>query len=780
LEDADVARFVRKRLANGSAPDLAGWSGEHVSALVDDEVCLAGITALTLDIANGSLGGEARALLLASKLIAVRKDVDDIRPIAMGATFYKLAALMSVASVKGEFKVIFDPIQLGVGCEGGSERASLLIRSRKDACGPGGCVVSCDFKNAFNTRDRAGIVEAMFKQKQLAPVWRIFHWAYRAPSRLIVTMGGGVIADIPSSDGVRQGDPLSSLGYGVSVHPVYQEVDRAHPNVLVVAIVDDLTLSGPADDVADAFEHLVKLAKDNHMPLNVQKSKFFGPSGPDGEACCKRLSALGLRQCVDGMSVLGVPLGYNRSCPVGTDEASIADWAIERVMNDSAFYELIANELLPVQQAMLLLRVCGLPKVNFISRSLPPRVTMGAMLAFDERIVRAALLKLGLSSSLPSDSALKQLALPISRSGFGLRRFELTCFPAFWGATAQSAVALSNALHTGHADVDLLDLVGPELKADLTACHGRLLQLGVPPSPPDADPRDLLVPFPRSADDFWALYTSPLCRTKKLQREFTHCIEQVLFRSLKNGFGFAGQARLLACSMPNAGAWILACPSESSLVMSDDDFRLASFLRLGISQPALPTLCSCGKPLAGTSDHGLSCHQQRGRSVRFRHDAIVRTLGVQISHAGGVVQVEPYDLQVDHGVRPDLTALLISSNLAADAQITHPACATHCRRASTKGLWAAEQSEKAKCSRYVSMASVEGLDFYPFSMESFGGIGSKSSKLLKLVAKQSALTPGCSVSLSYLVQTLSVCLQRGNARILRDTLWRSLQHARLH
>jgi hypothetical protein len=451
---------------------------------------------------------------------------------------------------------------------------------------------------------------------------------------------------------------------------------------------------------------------------------------------------------------------------------------VERVREGSPFFDLIADDRLPVQHAMLLLRVCGIPKINFLSRSLPPRLTLNAMKVFDELVLRAALSKLGVSS--PSDSALKQLALPISRSGFGLRRFEITCFPAFWSATAQSASSLADALRLDQPEADISSLVGPMLKKDLHDCHDHLRDLGVPSLPDDLPLEMVTVPFPTRASEFWEVYTSPKCRMWKLQRNLTRRIENGIYESLKRDNNFPFMARLVACATPNAGAWILASPSESALRLSDDDYRLAAFLRLGIPQPSLPVLCSCGRKLAGTSDHGLSCVHQRGRSVRFRHDAIVRSLARHISSAGGVVQVEPYDLQVDHGVRPDLSALLINSCFAVDAQVTHPASNTHAKGASGAPLITAKKSEHLKCQKYSSLARAEGLAFFPFSMESFGGIGPESSKLLKLISEQSFETPGCGVSPSYLTQTLSVCLQQGNARVLRDTRWRALLFARLH
>ena len=102
------------------------------------------------------------------------------------------------------------------------------------------------------------------------------------------------------------------------------------------------------------------------------------------------------------------------------------------------------TSLLPAQHAFALLRLCGLPRMNFWSRVISPTSFRPAAIYFDQLVIRSASHIFKLSSTL-SDVAQVQLSLPISAGGFGLRRMDLVSPVAWWSALAQ-AVHHINAL----------------------------------------------------------------------------------------------------------------------------------------------------------------------------------------------------------------------------------------------------------------------------------------------------------------------------------------------
>ena len=76
---------------------------------------------MTLDV-------HARSLLLSCLLIPGQKASGGVRPIAISECFYKLATMYAVSLVSGSFPDIFEPVQLGVGAIGGSERQCIPFR----------------------------------------------------------------------------------------------------------------------------------------------------------------------------------------------------------------------------------------------------------------------------------------------------------------------------------------------------------------------------------------------------------------------------------------------------------------------------------------------------------------------------------------------------------------------------------------------------------------------------------------------------------------------------
>ena len=105
-----------------------------------------------------------------------------------------------------------------------------------------------DFQNAFNTRKRDIVASCLFAAEEAAPVWRFFQFAYARPSVLgIYGQGGKLIDSISAEEGLKQGCPLASFAYALSVQPIYQRVDAEvnGPSGRAVGVSDDLTLVGP-------------------------------------------------------------------------------------------------------------------------------------------------------------------------------------------------------------------------------------------------------------------------------------------------------------------------------------------------------------------------------------------------------------------------------------------------------------------------------------------------------------------------------------------------------
>ena len=131
-------------------------------------------------------------------------------------------------------------------------------------------------KNAFNTISRRIVLESLYAQPTLNTLWRLADFAYSHPSDLLIRNGDGKLyPGITSSQGVRQGDPLSSLLFALAIQPVYEAVVNEHVNLQASAILDDITLVGAPDELVCAYETLTREALKIGLHIQPNKCQFI-------------------------------------------------------------------------------------------------------------------------------------------------------------------------------------------------------------------------------------------------------------------------------------------------------------------------------------------------------------------------------------------------------------------------------------------------------------------------------------------------------------------------
>ena len=82
------------------------------------------------------------------------------------------------------------------------------------------CGLLIDIHNAFNCINRAVVVERLIAEPRFARVVRFVTWSLQAPSLLLARGSNGSVAfSMSSSQGVRQGDPMSSLLFALAIQP---------------------------------------------------------------------------------------------------------------------------------------------------------------------------------------------------------------------------------------------------------------------------------------------------------------------------------------------------------------------------------------------------------------------------------------------------------------------------------------------------------------------------------------------------------------------------------
>jgi len=180
-----------------------------------------------------------------------------------------------------------------------------------------------------------------------------------------------------------------------------------------------------------AFDDLSVDIQDTGLRLRASKCGILWPHStqfpPDLRAAAEARSI----QIFQGhMVTLGAP--------VGTDQSGINAWLHEQIESHSRFFERLLRPDLPVQVAMLLLRLCMLPRLSYLARVVPPGTLAPHAKEFDNTVIRTASEKLGLPPSLDNVARLP-LSLPIRLGGFGFRSVRLASPAAYWASFARSA-----------------------------------------------------------------------------------------------------------------------------------------------------------------------------------------------------------------------------------------------------------------------------------------------------------------------------------------------------
>ena len=197
---ASLAKLITK-MATFTAAGPSGWTAELLLALLDDKVCMNGITLLVQLIANNDLDQHSRDLLTCSLLHAIPKSNGDLRPLALGEFFVKAACKYCFDLDAGSFPDIFEPIQLAVCSPGGSERAILTMQAKTELDPDGYITIYVDSVNAYNSASRAMMLESVYSDPRLAHLWRAYDFCYSSSSQLLLRQSGTIIDTVAFDQG---------------------------------------------------------------------------------------------------------------------------------------------------------------------------------------------------------------------------------------------------------------------------------------------------------------------------------------------------------------------------------------------------------------------------------------------------------------------------------------------------------------------------------------------------------------------------------------------------
>ena len=541
-EDAEkrLYKLIQKRLANGSAPGPSGLTGEHLLLVAKHDTNLRVLARMVSYLRNGEPADELRTYILACRLLLVAKpESSSVRPVAVGDVLFRLASITAAVDVDDDAAELMQPIEFGVGVRGGPEVAAVITQAlllSDPSDGDAGAAaaaasaegklaaVTADFCNAFNASWRTVVLGRFLAEPRFQQAWRFAHWAYRSPSLLLLQNRASVVVEVLSSaEGTRQGDPLSCVLFAWGVHGVYRGVLAAHPDVLLVTVMDDATLFGEAGSVGPAFDTLTRLAREQlGLTANLRKCHaLWLHTGQEGEGGGTPPPLVLQQWCADRNVALQVGATKVLGAPTGCDRVAVQALLQKTLEKHERFFDALLQEELPRQCAVTLLRLCGVPRFNYLRRTVIPQWFSDTAVAIDNLVLDTFCKKLNLEQPHGDSVQQQLLQLPTRLGGIGLTSMQLTSPAAFLASLGQAAAHLrssarvdavlrNNVLQSAaqHALRSLANVVdplppqlppqGPDATLEQVLEHygARPLQRDSAPSPLSTVPRPLSLPPP--------------------------------------------------------------------------------------------------------------------------------------------------------------------------------------------------------------------------------------------------------------------------------------------
>jgi hypothetical protein len=455
------------------------------------------------------------------------------------------------------------------------------------------------------------------------------------------------------------------------------------------------------------------------------------------------------------------------------------------VGHNKELFEALQSPFLPAQEAMILLRLCGIPRFSYLLRTVRPAVMRNAALLFDMDVASAsrAILKIGPpSAQTPQDwdNAKTQMTLPLRMGGLGLPLMAAMTDIAYISSLAASVETTTSHQITMHSVSHLAGDFTPALRdvvhRSLHAIRAQVRGEGALSLLPtdDADFQSFYRPRPQASS-----ISEP--KTKGMQ----HTLWEAASKAMAEGLHDSGPpegaphdqftSRLNAVSAPGSHTWITTIPSTPHLSLSDFQYRAATRMRLGLKpMDIMPRTCSdCGHQMDTDIDHFLTCIKRRRTDINTRHDQVALFIAQAVRLAGGSAILEPGHLNHDDRKRADLDVRMDQSRALVDVAIVHPTAPSHCHTGAVSQLGVAKRAVRIKTAKYSLISHANQCPFVPFVMETYGGMTQESAEFctsISLFAEQ-YLNPLCWKSLVRdLFAGVSIAIQRGNGIAARSCL----------
>ena len=752
--DVDTVLKELRSFPAGTAGGPSGLRPQHLKdALVQghSDSFLEQLTDLLSLLASGSAHPAAKPYVAGANLIGIPKKDNGARPIAVGEALRRLTSKSILATSAEHAEEHFWPLQVGVGCKAGIEKAVHTVRAWCEQNSNSGTKVllKIDFRNAFNSVDRETALREISRHFPGLARWA--HWCYEEDSKLF--FGDHTVA---SSCGVQQGDSLGPLAFSAALHPILKEIRgrRDLPLDLLFAYLDDGVLAGEAHIVAAAFELLCRLAQQAGLEVNVKKCELAVPCGslpPNLENLFPRELLFdeggNSKVMLRGFELLGVAFG---------DEDFTTQHMKPRIDEAGRLLQAIGTLDSP-QLGLRLMRACtGHCKVSFNARCTPTHLLQKPLKALDDA-ERDALEDL--TGLHVDDDQWLQAGLGLKAAGLGLRSTQ-----RYAAASYAASVALverdAPAIFQGYAS-RWEDVTSPAGRARASVAQ----EIGM-------QPEEL---------------TPQLLRQLK-QRGLSRRLDEPAYALIHSRASPDERAILTSECEPGARAFLSVVPDKHAGTWMEPALFIEEVrARLRIAAAAVDSWCPlCDRILDAKGYHPGICAAGGERTTR--HNAI-REIILEFAHRAGYSGAEREKPDLLLPARPDDTRATSATErgvdnsrrrpadvyvpgwaagvpAALDFAVTAPHRVEYLPLSTTTPAWSANQyaERKAQHLNTARICEMAGVSFVPMVVETTGAWDVAAGAVLHRMAKHAALRHGTETPDEYQAILARCCVAVRRAR----------------
>jgi hypothetical protein len=403
----------------------------------------------------------------------------------------------------------------------------------------------------------------------------------------------------------------------------------------------------------------------------------------------------------------------------------------------------ILPELDHPQVEISLLRSCvGFPKINFSLRTCNPEKIRAQIRRFDSLVQKCLLSIVG--APMTADQIV-QCGLPFSFGGLGI----------------QSAVDLADAafvasvIQTRGVQTSILGRT-PEVPGFTEALHRLNAKLS----------------------DESQIDPAALAGAKNVQKVICGRLNTVIFDSLLAGSIRRDRARLRACRMPYAAAWLSVPPIRAlGLCFHPREYRTCLRLWLGAKQfnhsAKLKVCPACNKSILDDwGIHAVMCAKYGDRISKHDHvrDIFLHYLRMGALSSRKVIR-EAKGLITNKKDKPAdifVTNWSGGRKMALDVTIVNPQRNDLVDASAAEAGVGAAEGERVKMTKCAEKCKKHGFEFIPLAFETFGGYGKMAIPVVKTIISQAADRTGMTRSAVAIQmrQRISLAIMRANANMI--------------